>query len=81
MSPKTHRQEGLAGWVEGFFWMLGAFHPFIGAASEKKSVGLLTTSDTSDRINKSLTEPKSTTETTGTEYHNPNPLQQTNTHC
>lgn len=60
--------------------MLGAFHSFIGAASEKGSVGPLTTSDASDGISKSLTEPKSTTETTGTEYDNPKPLQQTDTH-
>lgn len=30
------------------------------------------TSDTADGISKSLTEPKSTTETSGTDYHNPN---------
>lgn len=65
----------------GLFSDVGSLPPIYWGASEKASVALLTTPDTSDGISKSLTEPKSTTETTGTEYHYPKPLQQTHTHC
>lgn len=71
MSSKgTDKKAWLGGWRAPFLDARSLPPTYWGCKLEG-SVGPIT-SDTSDGNSKSLTEPKTTTETTGTEYHNPN---------